>query len=443
MKKLTAAILTVLMVLTLLPTMAMAGTGSGMTADDPYMVSSDAELKYAIEQGTYKYIKLANDIVVKPTEVNYWQEGWKETHPFCVVTRELTLDLNGKKISYDQTPYTPTGDTTIFYVFLLVENANMTVTGNGAIDASLEACANPGLLVSMCFRLHNDAKATLVIENGTYETNVVDTKDERSNRNVILVKNGGGTVTINGGLFAINDGSGIVLNVDGNTWEQSGQPKKIIVNGGTVKGLLGYYGEDDEGNEITIGETVPKAKNNTAGNTFYYGEKDIAAAVNSGEDVTVTKGGEINGIEADKKLKIGSDVTGVKVNGVLVAANQEVKTWKVSFKNGEEVIDTKTVVNGEKVTATDKQLTKEGHTFAHWHVAGSTDDIAFDFNTAITGNIELTAHWTKNSSGRYHGSSTPAAPVESPKTFDAGVAVYGVMALTSVMGMGYISKKKF
>ncbi len=134
--------------------------------------------------------------------------------------------------------------------------------------------------------------------------------------------------------------------------------------------------------------------------------------------------------------------TGI-TESITLVAHWEKNTYTVKFNtDGGSAVADKTVVYGDKVTKP-ANPTKSGYTFTHWHVAGNADDVAFDFNTPITGNIELTAHWTRNSSGRYHGSSAPTAPVQSPKTFDAGVAVYGVVALTSALGMGYIGKKKF
>lgn len=42
-----------------------------------------------------------------------------------------------------------------------------------------------------------------------------------------------------------------------------------------------------------------------------------------------------------------------------------------------------------------------------------------------------------------HRNPTPTEKIEAPKTFDAGIAVYGVMAVSSLLGMGYMGKKKF
>lgn len=57
-------------------------------------------------------------------------------------------------------------------------------------------------------------------------------------------------------------------------------------------------------------------------------------------------------------------------------------------------------------------------------------------------NMTFTNVYTKNVH-RVPSSTTPTAKIEAPKTFDAGIAVYGVMAVSSLFGMGYVGKKKF
>lgn len=56
--------------------------------------------------------------------------------------------------------------------------------------------------------------------------------------------------------------------------------------------------------------------------------------------------------------------------------------------------------------------------------------------------VTFTNVYTKNVH-RVPSSTTPTAKIEAPKTFDAGIAVYGVMAVSSLFGMGYVGKKKF
>lgn len=62
--------------------------------------------------------------------------------------------------------------------------------------------------------------------------------------------------------------------------------------------------------------------------------------------------------------------------------------------------------------------------------------------------VSFTNTYTENttpapSRPHYTHTPTPTEKIEAPKTFDAGIAVYGVMAVSSLFGMGYVGKKKF
>lgn len=64
----------------------------------------------------------------------------------------------------------------------------------------------------------------------------------------------------------------------------------------------------------------------------------------------------------------------------------------------------------------------------------------------LPANLIFTNKYTENNTpapSRPHYTPTPTEKIEAPKTFDAGIAVYGVMAVSSLLGMGYMGKKKF
>ena len=88
--------------------------------------------------------------------------------------------------------------------------------------------------------------------------------------------------------------------------------------------------------------------------------------------------------------------------------------------------------------------TKTGFTFKGWK---NGDTVVTSISDTATGDITLTATWQRNqnrnpSSTTTTTTTTTVTKAESPKTFDAGIAVYGVMAISSVLGMGYMGKKK-
>ena len=69
-----------------------------------------------------------------------------------------------------------------------------------------------------------------------------------------------------------------------------------------------------------------------------------------------------------------------------------VTTHTVTFKVGTTTVSTKTVNHGSTVTPP-ADPSQTGYTFLGWYTSGGTK---FNFSTAITGNITLTAKFEKN-----------------------------------------------
>ena len=96
------------------------------------------------------------------------------------------------------------------------------------------------------------------------------------------------------------------------------------------------------------------------------------------------------------------------------------------------------VISGKTI---DKPIdpTAAGYTFDGWYKeTGCTN--AWDFaNDTVTTDTTLYAKWTKTGGG-HHGGGT--ATVQSAKTADAGIAIYGVLSVSSLIGMGWVSKRK-
>ena len=82
------------------------------------------------------------------------------------------------------------------------------------------------------------------------------------------------------------------------------------------------------------------------------------------------------------------DETDITEN-ITITAKWVINTYTVSFNSdGGSTVDNITVNHGEKVTAPEAP-TKDGYAFAGWYVG----DTAYDFNTAVTADVELTAKW--------------------------------------------------
>lgn len=447
MKKLMSIVLALCMALSLCVTTAWADT----------TVTTAEDLQNAIEQGTDTYIKLGADIVLDPANSSHmrvWNtvmsENWTDTYLFCKVSRPVTLDLNGHKISYAQTPYTPsniTNDNAV-YVFVLVSGADMTVTGNGTIDSSLVAGEGVTYLSPICLRLHTGSNAKLTVENGTFLTNVPTPFTNETNHNVLLVKQGGGVATVNGGYFEVKGGRGLALNI-GYGWNDSTQ---INVNGATI---TGDFNTGDS--KPTDGQPVAE---DSSKKTHYIGSKAIAEAVNSGGDVTVTTGGAIDGIKGGS-INVANGATGVTINGVAVTADgasgnsTTINVRKVSFLDGETVLSEVGVVNGQKVEKP-ADPTRDGYTFVCWL---DGDGATCDFEKAVTDDLTLTAQWEEVESSPAHtpirrqntavttsdtkaDDTTKTDTVISAKTFDAGVSAYAAMAVLSLTGSAWVVGKK-
>lgn len=113
--------------------------------------------------------------------------------------------------------------------------------------------------------------------------------------------------------------------------------------------------------------------------------------------------------------------------------------------------DTRTMIQleyGDTLPEAEGLVTREGYTFAGWSTT-SNGDVQFRDEAeapALPHGDEMTlyAQWTQNTttpSQNRHYTTTNTA--ESPKTGDVGLLLYGAMAVSSLMGMGYVGKKKF
>ncbi len=216
----------------------------------------------------------------------------------------------------------------------------------------------------------------------------------------------GGTMTISGGTYT-SAGYGVYVYSSGGTIIVDGAPKvtaasaavradatanataKIDIASGEFEGKVQTAGEGSKTISVTGGtfseDVSTYATDNTAvaevksnGQTTYaVGSAAIAAAANSGADVTVTKAGPVNGVNSGVSIKVKDDVKGVTINDTPAAAGT---TYTVPAKY----------------------------------------------------------YYTKPST-----TTTPDTTTKgSPKTFDAGVGIYAVTAVLSVTGMAWTAKKR-
>ena len=279
-----------------------------------------------------------------------------------------------------------------------IENKGSLTVNGGTFDANKN------------FINHNK----LVINSGTFERGVRTTEDGETTINggeletdvtteggKLTIAGGifggevhakdGGKVEIKGGKFTFNTTTNEVIDIQGDT------SAVTISNGEFAQVSAARFCPHNE-NQLTVtggiftseemvtklmGDAVngPCATVVDGQNTMYaVGSAAIASAANSGKKVTVTKGGEITGINANVKITVADGVGDVTVNG-------------------------KKVSSGE-YTVPEEQ--KPSNNYYYYSPSTTTTDT------------------TKG----------------SPKTFDAGIGVYAVTAVLSLSGMAWTAKKR-
>lgn len=221
-KRLLSLFLALTMVLGVLPAMSMtaaAYTGSG-TKDDPYIVTTYAELRNlmvtAPKDGSTRFIKLGADLLSNSNSNGNDLE-------LVDARARVDLDLAGHSITRDET----TSDWSVFFVhcgYLTVRDS----VGTGRVVENIR-----GAKYRNVFNVTSDAHLT--IEGGTFESKT---------GNVILGQ--GSTTVINGGTFTNEatkyDDAYRVINF---------YAGKLTINGGDFRGQ--WYGiEFNKGVEVTI-----------------------------------------------------------------------------------------------------------------------------------------------------------------------------------------------
>lgn len=257
------------------------------------------------------------------------------------------------------------------------------------------------------------SSGTLVINNGTFargvsvQTGTATINDGNFKTDVSCA--GNGKLTINGGKFAreIHASDTSTVNINGGEFTFKTDTNEVIdiKAGAKVTISNGVFAQENtyrfcpnNKDRLTVtggtfvsdamvtalmGGTInaPQATVDDGNKTMIaVGSAAIADAANSSKKVTITKGGEITGINANVKITVADGVGDVTVNG-------------------------KKVSSGE-YTVPEEQ--KPSNNYYYYSPSTTTTDT------------------TKG----------------SPKTFDAGIGVYAVTAVLSLSGMAWTAKKR-
>lgn len=215
-----------------------------------------------------------------------------------------------------------------------------------------------------------------------------------------------------GALTAINGGAIGNVFVNSNAYSAS-NPGSFTMNGGTVTNL---YVEHDKGYGAKF-----KYTDGTIEHLYLSKENGNGQSI----EVTPVKGTDYSGGVSEEQM-------------VTVTLNY----------NDNQATPAKALKVAKDSTITLPTPTRSGYTFAGWY--NGTTKVAAEYKAE--NNITLTAKWTSTSSGGYYyyqpttdtkTTDTKTTDTKgSPKTFDAGIALYVGMALTSAAGVAFVGKKR-
>ena len=185
-----------------------------------------------------------------------------------------------------------------------------------------------------------------------------------------IVSNIGGTITIDGGNLDINTNSHCILLGNGDNSNHN-----VVIKSGNIKlnsRRNGAYGIKFE--PVLNTETIN-------GNIKIDGGNLEISAIAGGTNID------------DSKITINSKLiflkgTSLKDNGKILL-NEAKNYYTVTFdSNGGSAVTAQSIEAGQKATKP-ADPTKDGYDFKGWTLNGS----AYDFNTAVNGNITLVATW--------------------------------------------------
>ena len=479
MKKLLATILALVMALGLCTSAWATETSVAEVGEQAYSDFGEALTAWTENGGTLKLL----DNVTAAKQI--------------VVTKDLTLDLNGYTLTAGVNRLFQLGSRT-------VKSGNLVITDTSA-DKNGQVYSNKYQPIYF-----HRVGTSFTLEAGLITCDYqVDSTHTTSKCGTIYAANRAVTITINGGEVR-NTGSknGYAIYAAGTTGSSGGGNTKISVTNGAVTssmtnailisdghkaeitgGTISGGGasapiacETETGSACTItggtfsGNVSDYVPDNTpvatvstqgGGNTYVVGSEAIADAANNDANVTIIKGGAISGVNEGVTIVVDKEVKGVTINNVPVEEN---KTYIVPAKPSTggyyyypSTPGITAELNGTNKSATDYpggdyglvfRSTAAFSTFQGVQVDGKT--LAKSNYTAEEGSIVvyLKAAYLKtlaagkhtvtilSTAGNTSMDFTIGGKSSSPKTFDAGVGIYAVTAVLSMTGMAWTAKKR-
>ena len=373
-------------------------TAGATLLPEPVAVSNAADLQNSIADG--KSVKLTDNITITST---------------LEIARSLTLDLNGYVLKMG-------GTGRVIHI----------IKSHG-YDVKVEIKdGEPG-------KEHTGEYADLPV-GGVITGGKADTGGG-------ILLDGGCTLKLTGGCITdchatSTGGGGVVLNGDTAILYMSGTARIENCTAGKMWGAAIF----NSGTMYADGGTVDGTVNNQG--TIRRSEGAAAETVFNGTVYNRSAGTIIAGIY-NETVENNGTITGGTFYGPIVnevgPGQVTGGTFAVTFDRGDGTKTEPTLVawNG-KVSRPTSDPEKSGHTFTGWCLG----DEKYNFDTPVTAPLTLTAKWEKvpSSTGYYYYQPTTDTKTTdtkgSPKTFDAGIALYVGMALTSAAGVAFVGKKR-
>ena len=432
MKKVLATILALVMAI---------GLCSVSWATEPASVNSAETLKTAIGAATAENntITLTDNVVLNES-VEIKKSGVN-----------LVIDLGGKTIS---------GSSLLFDIYSPVtfKNGTIDVTYNGSAsicvmwlnggaklalenDVIVNAAKSAGATGSVfAVGLYNDCdEAELTIngkiigDNGATINGTITTNTNKVTVNGTIDVAGHALYLAGNGITDINNGACVkgdagieiragVLNINGGTVESTGTYSAPIANGNgtTASGAALIVAEHTTNQGITVNVNSGNIKAASAGKAIAVSDPQNT----NGNDVklNVAGGNVVGGIQVEESIETAKPVA-VTGGTFSTDVTEYLAEGKILQKNG----DTYTAVTNSAITS--GTYTSEP-TVPSGYKATKNDD----------------GTWTVSKVSYYYYQPTTDTKTTdtkgSPKTFDAGIALYVGMALTSAAGVAFVGKKR-
>ena len=331
----------------------------------------------------------------------------------------------------------------------IINNGTLTITGTGTVDNVSNGCA----------ALYNAPGAVATLNGGTFDRSreAGASKDNNGGNSYYTIKNFG-TITVNSGVTVQQDGTanggttGKYSSLFANGWYEittAGQPGKepahssdavLVINGGTFKGGLNTVKNDDAG-KLTIND-------GTFTNIAQHAVFNVNEATIKGGNYTMS--GD-DSVLYNRKYDNANDKGQMTIENGVFKAKDGVPAIKIADENSKPSVTGGTFSSDvDAYVAADKIVQKDGG--AYKVVAdGAITSGTYTSQPTVPSGYKATKNddgtWTVTKISYYYYPSTSDTTTStttkgSPKTFDAGIALYVGMALTSAAGVAFVGKKR-